>query len=81
MNTGIHFPVSKDVIFYNLLKAFYHLGIADKCKLSYAIVAHEHGEKNMKCQLQKIASKMNVRDIPYAVEQSQPNKYIRNAIT
>ena len=35
-------------------------------------------EKNMKCQLQKIASKMNVRDIPYAGEQSQPNKYIRS---
>ena len=54
MNTGIHFPVSKDVVFYNLLKAFYNLGITDKCKLSYAIVAHEHGEKNMKCHMQML---------------------------
>ena len=54
INKGIHFPVSKDVVFYNLLKTFYNLGIACKSKLSYAIVAHEHGEKNMKCHMQML---------------------------
>ena len=36
-------------------------------------------EKNLKCQLQKIASEMNIREIPYKGEISQPNIYVRSA--
>ncbi len=36
-------------------------------------------EKNTKCQLQRIAAKMNIRDIPYRGEISRPNIYIESA--
>ncbi len=35
-------------------------------------------EKNLKCQLQKIAAKMNIREIPYMGEYSKPNEYIKS---
>ncbi len=35
-------------------------------------------EKNLKCQLQKIAAKMNIREIPYVGEVSKPNEYIKS---
>lgn len=35
-------------------------------------------EKNLKCQLQKIASKMNIREIPYVGEISKENVYIKS---
>ena len=52
LNNGIHFPVTKEIVFYNLLKAFYDLGIGNKNNISYAIIAHEHGDKNRKCHMQ-----------------------------
>ena len=36
-------------------------------------------EKNLKCQLQKIASTMNIREIPYVGEISKPNEYIKSS--
>lgn len=36
-------------------------------------------EKNLKCQLQKIASIMNIREIPYVGEISKSNKYINSS--
>ena len=35
-------------------------------------------EKNLKCQLQKIAAKMHIREIPYRGEHSQPNEYLNS---
>lgn len=52
LNDGIHFPVAKEIVFYNLLKAFYDLGIGNKNNVSYAIIGHEHGDKNRKCHMQ-----------------------------
>ena len=36
-------------------------------------------EKNTKCQLQRIAAKMNIREMPYKGEKSQPDIFIRSA--
>ena len=52
LNMEIHFPVAKDIVFYNLLKTFYNKGICNKNALDYAIVAHEHGDKEKKCHMQ-----------------------------
>ena len=52
LNMEIHFPVAKDIVFYNLLKTFYNKGICNKNALDYAIVAHEHGDKERKCHMQ-----------------------------
>ena len=52
LNMEIHFPVTKDIVFYHLLKTFYNKGICNKNALDYAIVAHEHGDKEKKCHMQ-----------------------------
>ena len=52
LNMEIHFPVAKDIVFYNLLKTFYNKGICNKNALDYAIVAHEHGDEKRKCHMQ-----------------------------
>ena len=52
LNMEIHFPVAKDIVFYHLLKTFYDKGICNKNALDYAIVAHEHGDKEKKCHMQ-----------------------------
>lgn len=36
-------------------------------------------EKNLKCQLQKIAAEMNIRETPYVGETSQKNEFIKSS--
>lgn len=76
LNTGIHFPVTKEIVLYNLLKAFYDSGIGNKNNVSYAIIAHEHGDKNRKCHMQMaITFENKIRS------QIKPGKFIIDDIT